>query len=158
MPVATFFTQNPPRLRTYSCPCDEMQTIWGKLVFGCDARLHSDDEHLWMLDVQHPQETKGKTPSRVTVKDNAVAWWGKKHKSSWQYVIKEQQFKQNSLFGVLLLCESAWKSLYAHACVCVCVTKNQNWYLKIALPCLSFGRKIWASHLEKGECVTNHLD
>lgn len=40
------FTQNLPCLRIYSCPCDEMQTIWGKLMFGCDARLHRDDEQL----------------------------------------------------------------------------------------------------------------
>lgn len=41
-----YFTQNLPCLRIYSCPCDEMQTIWGKLAFGYDARLHRDDEQL----------------------------------------------------------------------------------------------------------------
>lgn len=40
------FTQTRPCLRIYSCPCDEMQSIWGKLMFGCDARLHRDDEQL----------------------------------------------------------------------------------------------------------------
>lgn len=40
------FTQNLPCLRIYSCPWDEMQTIWGKLMFGCDAKLHQDDEQL----------------------------------------------------------------------------------------------------------------
>lgn len=71
------FTRSLPCLRIYSCPCDEMQSIWGKLMFGCDARLHRDDDCATVLNVQHQQEIKRKTPSRVTIIDNVVARWGK---------------------------------------------------------------------------------
>lgn len=67
------FTLNLPCLRISSCLCDEMRTVWGKLMFGCDARLHQDDEQLCYSTECSASTGKRKTPSRVTVTDNAVA-------------------------------------------------------------------------------------
>lgn len=117
-----YFTQNLPCLRIYSCPCDEMQTIWGKLAFGCDARLHRDDEQL-CCRTECSASTGNKKKNVITCHCNRRCRFmvrEKKHKSSQKYGVKEQQLEQNLLFVWCLLFHFCGK-VSASLCLRVCV-------------------------------------